>query len=92
MKQIKLRFLLLLFLFLTAVIWQQMNPVFWSKLRILLPSSNHEGKSCYLRLIRVQRGAQGAQQIKVNSVGLKGRNNSITNCFLQTAVFCFSPA
>lgn len=58
-----------------------MNPVFWSKLRILLLSSNHEGKSCYLRLIRVQRRAQGAQQIKVNSVGLKGRNNWITNCF-----------
>lgn len=80
MKQIKLRFLLLLFLFLTEVIWQQMNPVFWSKFRILLPSSNHEGKSCYLGLIRVQRRAQGAQQIKVNSVGLKGRNNPITNC------------
>lgn len=92
MKQIKLRLLLVLFLFLTDVIWQQMNPVFWSKFRILLPSFNHEGKSCYLRLIRVQRRAQGAEQIKVNSVGLNGRNNSITKLLTQTAVFCFSAA
>lgn len=52
------------------------KPWIWGKLRSLLPSSSHEGKSCYLRLIRVQGRAQGAEQIKVNSIGLKGRDNS----------------
>lgn len=56
-KQIKQRFLLLSLLFFTDVICQQMNTV-WNKLRILFPSSNHEGKSCYLRLIQVQRRAR----------------------------------
>lgn len=66
--------------------------VFWSRFRMLFPSSNHEGEPCYLRVIRLKRRALGTQQIKVNSLGLKGTIDSIANCFSCRAGFCFSAA
>lgn len=76
----------------TYVLYQQMKLAFWSRLRMLFLSSDHEGKSCYLRLIRVKRRALRAQQVKVNSLGLKGRVDLTENCFSCKAGFCFSAA